>query len=291
MIYTIENDILSVSVDTKGAELASVKRKDNGIEYLWQGDPAYWTGRAYNLFPICGRLNGGKYTYRGKTYEMGSHGFVRNSELTVVEQTPISLTFRLTDSAATREMYPFAFVYDVTYILDGDKLIHRYTVSNPGEDELIFTVGGHPGFNLPLGDDVPFEEWYLAFDAPCKPEYIVFSAACLCDGFAPYPLKDDRIMPLRHDLFDGDAIFLRGTGAGVTLRSDRSSHGVRLTYPDMPYVGVWHKPKTDAPYVCIEPWRGIPADDAAVDDLDTKKEMLKLTPGESYQNDMVITLF
>lgn len=291
MTYTIENDILSVTVDAKGAELASVKRKDSGIEYLWQGDAAYWTGRAYNLFPICGRLNDGKYTYRGKIYEMGSHGFVRNSELALAEQTESSLTFRLTDSESTRAIYPFSFDYNVTYILDGNKLVHRYTVKNPGDGELIFTVGGHPGFNVPLDRNSVFEDWYLEFDSSCKPEYIVFSSACLCDGFAPYPLKENRIMPLRHDLFDDDAIFLHNVAAGVTLKSDRSEHGVHVSYPKMNYVGVWHKPKTDAPYVCIEPWRGIPADDSAVDDLETKKEMLRLAPGEVYENDMVITLF
>ncbi|MBO5111154.1 MAG: aldose 1-epimerase family protein [Clostridia bacterium] len=291
MIYSIENEILSVSADTKGGELASVKRKDTGIEYLWQGDAAYWTGRAYNLFPICGRLTEGKYTYRGQTYEMGSHGFVRNSQMTLVEQTERSMTFRLTDSAETMAQYPFSFVFDVTYTLVENKLIHRFTVKNTGDDELLFTLGGHPGFNLPLGDDVPFEDWYLEFDAPCKPEYIVFSAACLCDGYAPYALKDDCVMPLRHDLFDNDAIFLKDTAKGVTLKSDRSTHGVHVAYPDMTHVGVWHKPKTDAPYVCIEPWYGVPSDDGVIDDFSTKRGMLRLLPGETYSTDMEIILF
>ena len=291
MIYSIENEILSVSADTMGGELASVRRKDTGIEYLWQGDGTYWTGRAYNLFPICGRLTEGKYTYKGKTYEMGSHGFVRNSEMTLIEQTARSMTFRLTDSADTLGQYPFPFVFDVTYTIAENKLIHRFTVKNTGNEDLLFTLGGHPGFNVPLGEDIPFEEWYLEFDAPCKPEYIVFSAACLCDGYAPYALKNDRIMPLRHDLFDNDAIFLRNTAKAVTLKSDRSSHGVRVSYPDMNHVGVWHKPKTDAPYVCIEPWRGVPSDDGVIDDFDTKREMIRLAPNGTYENEMEITLF
>lgn len=291
MIYTIENELLSVSADTKGGELSSLKRKDTDIEYLWQGDASYWTGRAYNLFPICGRLTEGKYTYGGKTYEMGSHGFTRGSEMTLVAQTEDSMTFRLTESEETLAQYPFPFVLDVTYTIAENKLIHRFTVKNTGESELIFTLGGHPGFNVPLGDAVPFEEWYLEFDAPCKPEYIVFSPACLCDGYAPYELKKDRVMPLRHDMFDNDAIFLRNTAPGVTLKSDRSTHGVHVLYPDMNHVGVWHKPKTDAPYVCIEPWRGVPSDDGVIDDFATKREMIHLAPGAVYENAMEITLF
>ena len=291
MIHTIENEILSVSAAEKGGELASIRRKDTGIEYLWQGDPAYWTGRAYNLFPICGRLTEGRYTWQGKSYTMGSHGFVRNSPMTLVEHTKDSMTFRLTDSEATMAEYPFPFVLDVTYTLVENKLIHRFTVTNTGSEELVFTLGGHPGFNVPLGENVPFEDWYLEFDEACKPEYIVFSPACLCDGYAPYPLKDDRVMPLRHDLFDNDAIFLRNTAKGVTLKSDRSAHGVHVAYPDMTHVGVWHKPKTDAPYVCIEPWYGVPSDDGVVDDFATKRGMLRLAPGAVYSTDMIITLF
>ena len=291
MIYTIENEILSVSAETKGGELSSVMRKDTQIEYLWQGDAAYWSGRAYNLFPICGRLTEGKYTYGGKTYEMGAHGFVRNSEMVLAEKTDTSMTFRLTESAETLRQYPFPFTFEAIYTIVDNKLIHTFRVTNTGDEELIFTLGGHPGFNVPLGDNVPFEGWYLEFDTPCQPEYIVFSPACLCDGYAPYPLVNDRVMPLRHDMFDNDAIFLRNTATGVTLRSDSSSHGVHVSYPDMTHVGVWHKPKTDAPYVCIEPWYGVPSDDGVIDDFATKRAMLRLAPGGVYTNSMEIKLF
>ena len=75
MIYTIENDSIRVQISDVGAELQSIVGKKDNTEYLWQGDAQYWSGRAYNLFPICGRLTDGKYTYQGKTYEMNLHGF------------------------------------------------------------------------------------------------------------------------------------------------------------------------------------------------------------------------
>ena len=77
MIYTIENDSIRVQISDVGAELQSIVGKKDNTEYLWQGDAQYWSGRAYNLFPICGRLTDGKYTYQGKTYEMNLHGFAR----------------------------------------------------------------------------------------------------------------------------------------------------------------------------------------------------------------------
>lgn len=53
MNYTIFNDFLEVTVSDVGAELMSVKSKKDGTEYLWQGDPAFWAGRAYNLSPYA----------------------------------------------------------------------------------------------------------------------------------------------------------------------------------------------------------------------------------------------
>ncbi len=57
--YQVKNDVLSVSVDTSGAGLTSIKDK-TGLEYLWQGNPDYWSGQAPILFPICGSLRNGK---------------------------------------------------------------------------------------------------------------------------------------------------------------------------------------------------------------------------------------
>ena len=64
---------------------------------------------------------------------------------------------------------------------------------------------------------------------------------------------------------------------------------VRLEYPGMKYVGIWHAPKTEAPYVCVEPWASIPADDGKIDDLETKRDMTALGAGESYSNTFSIT--
>ena len=55
MLHTIENDFLRVSVDDTGAQLMAITAAD-GTEYLWNGDSAYWGGRAPNLFPYVGRL-------------------------------------------------------------------------------------------------------------------------------------------------------------------------------------------------------------------------------------------
>ena len=57
MIYTIQSELLQVSIKQKGMELCSIKNRIDETEYLWQGDPSFWTGQAPILFPIIGLLD------------------------------------------------------------------------------------------------------------------------------------------------------------------------------------------------------------------------------------------
>ena len=51
----IKNERLTAVLSTHGAELQSL-RDQNGVERIWQGDPAFWTGHAPVLFPVAGAL-------------------------------------------------------------------------------------------------------------------------------------------------------------------------------------------------------------------------------------------
>ena len=44
MLITIHNEHLSLTVDTLGAQMMSIRLAD-GCEYLWQGSPEYWGDR------------------------------------------------------------------------------------------------------------------------------------------------------------------------------------------------------------------------------------------------------
>ena len=68
MLHILENDLLRVEIDDHGAQVMSIVGKKDGTEYLWQGDARYWGDRAIMLFPICGRLFGGKYSKNLSNY-------------------------------------------------------------------------------------------------------------------------------------------------------------------------------------------------------------------------------
>ncbi len=285
MIYILENDHLKVKVSSMGAELQSIRRREDDTEYLWQGDATYWASRATNIFPVCGRMIDGQYTYDGKTYEIPLHGFARYEEWQVVHQKANALTLQLKDTPKTLAMYPFRFALEISYTLAEDTLNVAMILHNEDDKDMIFALGGHPGFNVPLTEGEAFEEYVVEFDEPCQPKRLDLSERCFyLESATPYPLADGKTIALRHDLFDNDAIFLRDSAKGVTLRSAAGKRSVHMSFPDMKFIGLWHKPHSDAPFLCIEPWLGAPATEGGVNDLAAMPENERLAPGETYRN-------
>ena len=289
-LATIKNDRLTVILDSIGAVFHSIV--SNGAEYLWQGDEKYWTSCDHNLFPYVGRLTDGQYIYKGKKYSMPIHGFAKDVDFEIEKQSAEGVTFIYSSNDKTREIFPFEFDFRVSYELCGNKIVKKCTVDNKGNNEMFFGFGAHPGFNVPLHGDGKFEDWYLEFDAASEPERVEINlTTCRLAGTTtPYPLEDGRRIPLHHELFDGDAIILRGTPRAVSLKSDLSAHSVKVTFPDMPFVGFWHAVKTDAPYVCIEPWVSLPSHSAYMEDIEKQEHIIHLAPGKSYVNTLTVEI-
>lgn len=290
MLLTVQNKHISLKVDTKGAQMMELWSLD-GIQYLWQGDPTYWSDRALNLFPFVGRLTSNSYKYLGKTYPMEIHGFAAAKEFTVVQQKEDILVLELRSDEKTKKTYPFDFTFQITYALNHNSVDITFGVRNLGQNTMPFGIGGHPGFNVPLVEGEKFEDYQIGFSCPCRPDRVGFSPAVYLNGHdEEYPLRDERFIDLRHDLFDEDAVILKNMAREVTLQSRVSNRGVRVTYPDLPFLGIWHWPKTDAPYVCIEPWSSLPARQDVVEEFSCKSDMIQLSPNQFYKTTWSITL-
>ncbi len=283
MTTKIENEFLEVIINTMGAELFSIKSKCSNIEYLWQGNKEFWEDRSPLLFPICGRLFGGKYYFSGKEYEMPIHGFSRLKDFAPNKISSSVIEFTLYSSEETKESYPFDFVITIRYELDKNSLNTRYIVKNTGNKALYFSYGAHPGFNVPFTKDEDFTDYYLEFSKN-ELEKMVFSDTCFNTGRTQKIILSDKKLKLSHDLFDNDAIFLKTKTDSVKLKSIKHKNHIEVSYQDMTCLGLWHMPKTDAPYVCIEPWHGLPSSDGVIDHLETKLDMITLAPNEKYEN-------
>lgn len=290
MDYTIKNEFLTVTASDYGAELQSIKSAD-GTEYLWQADPSFWHDRAPNIFPYVARMTDGKYTVNGKSYEMRIHGFLKYLTLQVEEHTEDCITFRLDSGEELKAQYPFDFTYRITYALDGNTLLTTSSVENKGSERMYFALGGHPGFNVPMEEGLTFEDYYLEFGQSAHPYRVGFTDACFLTGHdEPYPLVDGKKILLRHDLFDRDAVVLKHADRTVRIASDKGSRSVTVTYPDFQYIGFWHMPGKEAPYVCVEPWSSLPSRDGIVEEFSQQADLIGLAAGKTYKNTWTIAV-
>ncbi len=291
MKYTISTEKLSLTVSSKGGEMQSIKACD-GTEYLWQGDSDTWPDHAPNLFPYIGRLNNKTYEYQGKQYSLDIHGFLPNEKMELLSQTDNELTLKINDNEKLRTMYPFRFEYLLHHKVIDNKIIITYQVYNQDNKTMYFGIGGHPGFNVPLENHLNFEDYVLEFGIPCKPYQVTFSEKCfVTEEHASYSLEDDIFLPLSHDMFDEDAIVLHNTAKEVTLKSKKGTKSVKVSFPEMKYIGFWHWPKTAVNYVCIEPWSSLPARENVIENLETQKNLISLEAGKTYTNTWTIEIF
>src|SRR3954471_17208221 len=136
---SIKNNSLSILVHHKGGELCSVKNKA-GEEFIWQADKSTWARHAPVLFPIVGKLRNDNYNFNGKNYSLAQHGFARDKEFILVERTDSVLEFELTASEESLQVYPFHFSLRIRYELNGNKIKVSYTVFNPNNFEMVFSI-------------------------------------------------------------------------------------------------------------------------------------------------------
>jgi len=255
-MHSISNNFLSVQIANKGAELQSIYNKQHNLEYLWNGDPAIWGKKSPVLFPIVGELKDHVYVYNGKKYALSRHGFAREMEFEVTEQTETSITFSIHSDEKTLSIYPFEFIFSVRYMLAENALHVTYTVENKGNETMYFSVGGHPAFKVPLVEGTTFEDYQLVFDEKETLERWPISSEGLIET-SPAPfLKNESAVSLRKELFSADAIVFKNLrSTGVSIKSEKTPHGLTVVFKDFPYLGIWETKGGD--FVCIEPWCGI----------------------------------
>ncbi|MDP4130541.1 MAG: aldose 1-epimerase family protein [Bacteroidota bacterium] len=289
-MYSLENDFLKVELSATGAELQRLFHKIHQLDYLWNADPAYWAKHSPVLFPIVGTLKGNTYTYQGKEYKMNRHGFARERDFVVEKQSPGELVFLLRSNAETKKQYPFDFEFRIRYSLDGDELSTEYLVKNTGSAVLLFSVGGHPAFRLPLTADTVFSDYYLRFEEkenlsrwPISPDGLIEPQ--------PIPLLNDTDrLNLLKPLFYRDAlVFKYPASSEISVLSAKTSHGINFQMGEFPFLGIWSF--KDANFICIEPWCGIADSVSSNQRLENKEGIEKAAPGSTFSRQWRVRVF
>lgn len=289
-MYQLSNDLLTVGISPKGAELQSIVHSTTGLEYMWSADPAFWGKKSPVLFPIVGGLKNGSYTYDGNTYAMGRHGFARERVFEVTEQTISSITFSLPSDEESIQVYPFHFRFSIKYSLQENSVHVLYRIENTDQKSMYFSVGAHPAFSVPLIEGDAFEDYYLEFNQaettgiwPLSPEGLIKETS------TPFFSNNNKI-PLSKSLFYGDALVFKGLKSdSISIRSDKHPHGLCLSYTDFPFMGIWSA--RDANFVCIEPWCGIADSVLATGILEEKEGIHLLNEQEIFERSWSVAVF
>jgi galactose mutarotase-like enzyme len=286
----LANDHIKATFNFQGAELSSVEY--NGKEYMWQANPAFWNRHSPILFPTVGSLIDNTYLVDGKPYQLPQHGFGRNSTFTLVEQTEKSAKFLLESNEETLKVYPFFFKLYLSYILEGRSIQVVYEVENPSQEDLLFGIGGHPGFNCPLDpSNETFEDYFIDFhDGSSVKELYQLEDVYLAEGKYNIALNEGKL-DLDYSLFANDALIVDTQApAKVTVKSKKSGAGFAMEFHEFRWLGIWTKGK-GAGFLCLEPWNGIADQLAHTQNFEEKLGINRLAPGATYSARYTIEFF
>lgn len=270
----ITNEIITAEIAELGAEIK--KLTVNGEDRFWSGDPTWWGNVAPVLFPVCGGLKDDKFTFQGVTYDLQKHGFAKLMEFEVEAKGKTFATFLLKDTPETLKQFPWKFEFRITYTLVANRVEVKYDVKNLSDKEMYMSIGSHEAYACPEG----IEDYDVIFERKENLEAAVVDGK-LIRRETNTILKDSNVLPLYEKYFDIDAlVFTDLKSRFVTLRNRKTGKSVSISFPDRDFLLLWTKP--GAPYICIEPWAGIPSfvDDTL--DITAKTGINKVLPDSNF---------
>lgn len=290
-IFDLKNDFIQIQILKTGAELCRIKLLSNGKDYMWDANPKIWRGYSPILFPIVGSLKNRTYILDGESYSLPGHGFFqRNPDVEMIASTDNSLTFMLKYNEKTLKQYPFEFEFLVTYKLRKNKIIVMHEVKNLGNDDMYFSLGGHPAFKCPIDPGENYDDYYLEFEKKETAYTYPILAQGLMGEKTDLILNNSRIINLNYHLFDKDALVFKDLKSqSVSLCSKTSGKRVQVDFKGFPYLGLWARPNAD--YVCIEPWLGINDSVNTDQNFKTKEGIIKLKGKSSFKAAYSISVF
>jgi galactose mutarotase-like enzyme len=288
MIF-LENEHLTVSIAKKGAEIQKIQSKTTQLSYLWNGDATYWGKFSPILFPIVGALKGGYYLYNGQKYQLPRHGFARDHEFSVNQISQTEVAFKLEQSEETIKVYPFRFQLELIYQLSGHSLTCKYQVTNPDNQDLLFSIGGHPAFAAPMQGDIAYTDCYLQFNKDSTVNYHKIAGDLIANETETIKLSKQQL-PLAHELFFDDALVFKSLKSDkISIRNSKNEHGLDFSFKDFPFFGIWAA--KNANFVCLEPWCGIADGIDHNQELEDKEGIVKLAGHQQWTREWALTCY
>ena len=257
MLYQISNQNLIVQIESLGAELKSAKYY--GTEYIHDSNPEFWSRSAPILFPNIGTIKGGSCKINGEDYKMKKHGFLRDREFTVTHSETSSITFTYNSTDEDSTIYPFKFQANIKFQIHGNVLKSYIVIKNLSDNTMLFNLGLHPAFKVPLFENEKFEDYKFKFIEPvtCDSPTVNLTDGTI-DYNTPYrSFNNLSTLPLNYDDYSNDAlIFSNLETKQIKLLNKDESHGIWFEFNNFPLLGIWTPNNVKANFICIEPWIG-----------------------------------
>lgn len=289
MQISISNDKLKATFSTKGAELQSMVFEPTGVNYLWRGNAEYWGKFSPVLFPIVGGLKDETYFYEGKSYHLPRHGFARDMDFEVEESAENRAVFSLTYTEETLLKYPFRFKLVLAYELKGSALSCTYHVSNLDDQNMFFSIGGHPAFAVPLNGNGNYNDYQLHFNNDESITFHQIEDNLISDQTTTLSLPDGDLK-LEHELFYQDALVFKNLkSTQIDLKNSLDDHGLSFEFEDFQFFGIWSA--KDADFVCLEPWCGVADGINHNQQLTDKEGIIDLSPNSTWSRTWQVTCF
>ncbi len=283
MIQTLKNDLLTVTIDSFGAEIQSIENNRTQYQYLWHGDKKYWGRRSPVLFPLVGSVWNGTFKMDGCEYHLGQHGFARDNDFEVISDCPEDEAwFGLEYSDKTLALYPRRFRLEIGYRLNGERIEVMWKVRNLDDKPMSFHIGAHPAFNYPAFNSSDDVHAYFSFGRTNLKTQIIEEKGCVGSSLKDIVLDSDNMLPVDAKTFGHDALIIADRQVGRVSMLGKDKKPYLSVLFKAPLVGLW-SPKPDAPFVCIEPWWGRCDRVGFKGDFSEREYTNTIQPGDTFE--------
>lgn len=282
----ISNEFLTAEIAIKGAEIRKIWNNITEENYFWEPVPEIWNGVSPVLFPTVGKSINDEIRYKGKTYSLTNHGFARHTKFKIERVSKESVTFLLTDEMLPKDSFIYKFQFRVKYSLVEKKIITTYSVYNPMNEEISFSVGAHPAIKCPFDLDHKLSDYYIEFPEDEKLKQHLINELALYTGETKnFFLVENKIDLKKIDVSD-TLVFSEYKSKFVELIEKESKRSVKLTMEGFPYTAFWNKKGGN--YLCIEPWHGKSEDIGFAGEFFEKKDLVKLDGDKTWESSYTI---
>lgn len=288
MEYTINNGKISLTVDSLGAEVHSVKTEKR--EYMWNGNPKYWKGHAPLLFPVVGRMDTETIKIGGKPYPMATHGFLSSTEFDVTKQCNDVLVMEASFSDETLKCYPFKFKVVATYKILEKGVLMSYDIYNLDDKTMCYGFGLHPGFQCYDNETDTIEDFYVEFNEVFSLNKPYRMPNALVDMSRRIPvIENSNRIDLKEEYFNKDALIKDNIPyTGAKLCHQDGTVLVDTKFEGFSWFNVWRFQHN--PYVCLEPWSSMHGVYPFPENLEDNESTKYLDPNNAETYKMEITL-